>query len=280
MGCVPSKDNQINSDVVKKALLIGINYRGKPSELNGCINDTENLKTFLIENKYFDENDMIMMNDFKTGSLYPTKSNILKQLDDLIIFSKQYPKKEVHIIVTYSGHGSYTIDTSGDEEDGFDEMICPIDYIKSGFIVDDYIKSNFIDKLPSNVKLFMIIDACHSGTMCDLKYEYDPVLPSKLKTNTSKKESDCEVILLSGARDIETAADAYIYDLKDRRYEYQGALTASFIANYSHNITYQDLITNIRLWLKTSKYNQIAQMTSGKCINVNDTCMLSEFIHQ
>lgn len=32
----------------KKALCIGINYRGQPNELRGCINDAKNVKNFLV----------------------------------------------------------------------------------------------------------------------------------------------------------------------------------------------------------------------------------------
>jgi hypothetical protein len=34
---------------MKKALLIGINYRGLDGELNGCINDVEQMKNILKE---------------------------------------------------------------------------------------------------------------------------------------------------------------------------------------------------------------------------------------
>ena len=40
----------------------------------------------------------------------------------------------------YSGHGSYIKDENGDEVDGKDECLCPIDYAYSGMIIDDEIK--------------------------------------------------------------------------------------------------------------------------------------------
>ena len=36
-----------------------------------------------------------------------------------------------------SGHGGQTKDTDGDEDDGFDEVIYPVDYKQAGHIVDD-----------------------------------------------------------------------------------------------------------------------------------------------
>jgi metacaspase-1 len=32
----------------KKALCIGVNYRGQPNELRGCVNDAKNVKNFLV----------------------------------------------------------------------------------------------------------------------------------------------------------------------------------------------------------------------------------------
>jgi metacaspase-1 len=37
----------------------------------------------------------------------------------------------------YSGHGGQTPDLDGDEDDGFDEVIFPVDYQTTGHIVDD-----------------------------------------------------------------------------------------------------------------------------------------------
>jgi len=33
--------------MVKRALIIGINYTGTPSQLHGCVNDAENMHAFL-----------------------------------------------------------------------------------------------------------------------------------------------------------------------------------------------------------------------------------------
>ena len=35
------------------------------------------------------------------------------------------------------GHGSQVRDLDGDEEDGYDEVICPLDFKTAGPIVDD-----------------------------------------------------------------------------------------------------------------------------------------------
>ena len=268
MGCIQSRSTESNSDVIRKALLIGINYFGTKSELRGCINDTINLKRFLISKGYFKDADFVMMNDRKFGKLNPTRMNILQQLSDLVEFAERHPTKNINIFVAYSGHGSHIEDKSGDEYDGYDEMLCPVDYIQNGFILDDDVKAGFIDLLPSNVNLFMLVDACHSGTMGDLKYEYFSGKSLGCKINEKSIETECNVVLLSGARDAETAADAFLYDSTDKQHEYQGAMTAAFIANYDDGMSYRDIIATTKLWLKLKKYKQNPQLSSGKLIDV------------
>lgn len=70
----------------------------------------------------------------------------------------------------YSGHGSQQRSYSGDEVDGFDETLCPLDFETQGMIVDDEINAAIVKPLPRGVKLHAIIDACHSGTVLDLPF--------------------------------------------------------------------------------------------------------------
>src|SRR6202023_577986 len=107
--------------------------------------------------------------------------------------------------------------------------ICPLDFQTSGFIIDDDIRKLFIDKLPSNVVLVMLFDSCLSGTVCDLKYSYKVDNNNTVSAAMKLSQTKCSVIMISGCRDNQTSADAY---------EYQGAMSASFIANYNNNITY------------------------------------------
>lgn len=285
--------NQIGNnrakEIVKMGLLIGINYTGTDNQLNGCINDSENLCKFLQTKGYFKENDFIFMNDNKKDDLYPTRENICKQLNNLVNFanSEENKDKQVFLFLSYSGHGYYLEDCNGDEYDKKDEVLCPIDCNNNGYIRDDELKSQFIDKLPNNVKCFVLIDSCHSGSMLDLKYEY----PVK-STNSGKKinlqcrvhptaiDTECDVVMISGCHDFQTSADAYLNDNTNKnkwKYEYQGAMTASFIANFYDEITYEELISKIRVWLNNSNFDQVPQLSSGKNINLREPCLLSKF---
>ena len=266
-----------NSDIVKRGLLIGINYNGSPSQLNGCINDSENLKVLLTDAKYLDESEITMMNDNLAGDLYPTKANILKQFDELVKFANVNKGKQIRLFVSYSGHGTSVTDTNGDESDGYDEALCPVDYQNSGFIVDDDIKTTFINKLPANVKLLMLVDACHSGTMLDIKYSYLANDKNTYLVHDKNVATLCDVVSLSGCRDNQTSADAWEFDPHQNKSEAQGAMTASFLACYSEGISYHNLVNKIREWLKTKRYAQVPQLASGKLIDIESKFILSSF---
>lgn len=271
------KNNNDKSLVARRGLMIGINYTGSSNALNGCINDCENLKQFLTSKNYFKSNELIMMNDNQSGGLYPTKANILNQFRELVKFANANKGKQIEMFISYSGHGHHIKDTSGDEADGQDEVLCPVDFSSAGFIVDDQIRADLIDKLPSNVKLLMIVDACHSGTMGDLRYAYKVDSSNAYTVFGNYKDTKCKCVLISGCRDDQTSADAYVRDDIQKRMEYQGAMSASLIKNYSDGITYNDLINKMRSWLRNNRYTQVPQLSSGKLININDKFILSEF---
>jgi hypothetical protein len=276
-----SKSENENSQIefVKKALLIGINYEGQDGELNGCINDSLNLKNFMIGQNYFDEHEFTLLNDKESDDMKPTRKNILEQFNQLVTFanSKENEDKKVCLFVSYSGHGSYKRDRNGDEVDGKDEMLCPVDYSTNGFITDDILKQKLVDTMPSNVSLFIMIDACHSGTICDLKYNYAVDKKLSYTVQGVTNPSTCQVTMISGCRDDQTSADAYIYDENDKHFEYQGAMSASFMANFKDDVNYQDLVNKMRIWLKVNKYTQVPQLSSGKYIDITKPCILSFF---
>lgn len=269
----------MSSNIVKKGLLIAINYTGSDNQLNGCINDQDNLKKFLIKGNYLEEKDMVLMNDnFNGTKLYPTKENIMKQMDELVSFANKHHDKQIELFFSYSGHGYYKRDFSGDEADGKDEVLCPIDFAQGGrFISDDYIRNKLVSRLGSNVKIFFLMDCCHSGTIIDLKYNYYTRFGNTNTINKKVAEQDCNVIMISGCKDNQTSADAFIMDKQDNKYEYQGAMTASFLNNYHDGISYNELIHNMRGWLSMKGYSQIPQLASGKEIDLDSTFLLCSF---
>jgi len=92
------------------------------------------------------------------------------------------------------------------------------------------------------------------------------------------RQTHCEVIMISGCRDSQTSADAYLKDKQEGgKYEYQGAMTAAFISNYKNGITYEELIIIMRSWLKKKKFTQIPQLSSGQYLNTKNNFLLCNF---
>ncbi|WP_089168103.1 caspase family protein [Azotobacter chroococcum] len=67
------------------------------------------------------------------------------------------------IVFQYSGHGTYVTDLAGDESDGRDEALCPVDFASGALYIDDDIAELFA-RLPEGVNLTCFTDCCHSGT--------------------------------------------------------------------------------------------------------------------
>lgn len=101
-----------------------------------------------------------------------TYDNITRQLTTFV----NKTKKGDIVYLHFSSHGQPVEDISGDEEDGWDEAIVPIDAYKlykkgiyegKKHLIDDqlnkYIKK-LRDKIGPSGFLYVIIDACHAGT--------------------------------------------------------------------------------------------------------------------
>ena len=59
--------------------------------------------------------------------------------------------------MTDSGHGGQTKDLDGDEADGYDEVIYPLDFQQAGHIVDDVWASSSYN-IPTNMSIQMMHD--------------------------------------------------------------------------------------------------------------------------
>lgn len=77
------------------------------------------------------------------------------------------------LVFYFSGHGLRQRGLHGDEIDGFDETICPLDFQTNGMILDNYINRTLVQPLIKGVTLHGIVDSCHSGTVLDLPLVYN-----------------------------------------------------------------------------------------------------------
>jgi len=135
----------------KYALCIGINdYPGTDSDLSGCVNDANDWGAALQKRGFTVAK---MLNKTATG----------RNMRDAIKAVVSQASAGDTVLIQYSGHGSYVPDQNGDEPDGVDECLCPYDLSK-GLITDDELFDLYNAK-KSGVRVVMISDSCHSGTV-------------------------------------------------------------------------------------------------------------------
>ncbi|ORY60906.1 peptidase C14, caspase domain-containing protein [Pseudomassariella vexata] len=124
---------------------------------------------YLVEHFGYKREDMVILTDDQQNPMsQPTKQNILRAMHWLVKDARSNDSLFFH----YSGHGGQTKDLDGDEPDGYDEVIYPVDFRSVGHITDDEMHRIMVKPLPCGVRLTAIFDSCHSGTALDLPYIY------------------------------------------------------------------------------------------------------------
>lgn len=153
----------------RKALLIGVNYIGTAQALRGCINDVQNIKRFLVERYGYAEGDIVVLtDDANQKARIPTKDNIIRGMQWLVKGAAPNDLLFFH----YSGHGGLVEDLDGDEDDGYDQCIYPLDHETAGPLIDDDMNLIMVKPLPKGCRLTALYDSCHSGTALDLPFVY------------------------------------------------------------------------------------------------------------
>lgn len=245
--------------MLKKALLIGINYYDTPAaELQGCINDVVNMRNMLIDAYGYEPQHITVMRDDALNVVdKPTTSNIMKQLSTIISESASLAEIWIH----YSGHGSQIRDTNGDESDRKDEVIVPSDYAQAGVISDDMI---FKVIKQSKCPTMLLFDSCNSGTVCDLMWNFNVIETTKVsvaKTNNTSI-SNPNIYCFSGCRDEQTSAD--IYNLASQ--QSGGAMTIAVmecLRMNRHIVDIKTLYVDVVAFMKRSELTQIPQLSSS-----------------
>ena len=268
--------------MAKRAVLIGINkYQVPGADLRGCVNDVTNLQKALRDHYGFASKDITVLTDLKA-----TKKAMQAAIQKLVAGGK---KGDV-LLLHYSGHGSNVPDDNGDEADKRDEILCPTDLDWKDPLRDDWLRKAF-DKLKPGVGLTVIMDCCHSGTNTRAILPFDaPIkeryLPSpwdlvatesgrklrgavtselRVSPRAKRKRSDsvhadiCE-LLITGCRDTQTSADAFI------KGTYNGALTYFLVESIQEargKLSYRELHTRTLAKLK-GEYDQVPQLEGNQ----------------
>lgn len=153
----------------KRAFIVGISDYGNDTEdpdkwynISGA-NDVA-LLTPLFEKQGYKVTTLI---DAKA-----TYSNIIGELKRIV---KKSRKGDI-VYLHFSMHGQPFEDLNGDEADGWDEALIPVDaqmyYVEGKYegkkhLIDDELEKYIADirsKIGTDGELFVVLDACHSGT--------------------------------------------------------------------------------------------------------------------
>ncbi|KDP40906.1 hypothetical protein JCGZ_24905 [Jatropha curcas] len=228
----------------KRALLIGVTYKQWKYRLKGTVNDVKRIRNMLIDQFAFQkENILVLTEEEIDKELSPTKKNIQSSLKWLV----ENCRDGDSLVFYFSGHGLRQPDFDKDERDGFDETICPVDFLEEGMILDNDINSVIVQPLPKGVTLHAIVDACHSGTILDLVHVYDKVkrkwMDNSPPNGSWKHTNGGLAISISACEDDQMAADTTAFNGK----EMNGALTYILveIVKKHPGPTYGDLIDMI-----------------------------------
>ena len=265
--------------MAKKALLIGINrYKIPGADLRGCVNDVNNLRGILTESYGFKGSDITVLTDFDA-----TKAAMQAGIKKLVASGRPGDVLLLH----YSGHGANVPDKNGDEADERDEILCPTDLDWKSPLNDDWLRKA-LNRLRKGVRLTVVMDCCYSGTNTRVLRPPDAesiprYLPnpwdimaeesgrklrgkvtgqlrrsSRAKRRTSDVvDADLPELLITGCRDTQTSADAFIGG------SYNGALTYCLVQALREgggSISYQDLHRSTLDKLRKGRFDQVPQL--------------------
>jgi len=264
---------------MKHALLIGTNYTGQSVQLNGCIDDINNIKNYLISKcGYLTSNIITLLNsDASDNNIMNAVCNLTNGVTngDTLFFY-------------YSGHGTSIGNLHSCFKNEQDDAIIPNDYTSTGFITDDWLYNNLTSKVPSGVTLWAFTDCCHSGTMLDLKYNWTYNATYNGKSQVTKNlvynssewnnnfnvniinsnETNGHVFLFSGCQDNQTSADTY------ENNQYQGAFSfclLKYLSTLNGNVAIGDILKAVNCLLTINNYSQKSQLSVGKSSDINYT---------
>ncbi len=260
----------------KRALCIGINdYPGTQSDLSGCVNDAQDWAA-VLKKRDFTVNT-ILNKDATGDAMRKAIKALLSQA-----------KRGDLVVIQYSGHGSFVPDTDGDEPDGTDECLCPYDIRTKGPITDDELFDLFSAR-PQGVRVFMISDSCHSGTVARFapittpptvkgrgapqrKVRFLPPLvfldePDAQKLGTrrafrvSSPPGRYAALLMAGCQDTEYSYDGYFNGRPNGVFTFV-ALRA--LKSLKRNATYGDWFKAVKKALPSQQYPQSPNLYGSK----------------
>jgi hypothetical protein len=145
-------------------------YNGSDGALPTCGKDCIDMKE-IAEAQNFDTSTVFLNEEATRDVVSKAISSAAKELvsGDMLFIS-------------YSGHGTFVPDESGDEEDGNDEAWCLFD----GFFLDDELHALWT-RFAEGVRIMVVSDSCHSGTVVKAIPGQDTIVSKYFPKEEAKK---------------------------------------------------------------------------------------------
>lgn len=221
-----------------------------------------------LMNQGFETDNVEIISDRVNG----TKQGILRGFKTL---TSKVKKGDI-VVIHFSGHGQQVIDKNGDENDGLDEAIVPVDaysifipniYEGQNHITDDEL-GNILEKLRKKLgsqgDLLVTLDSCHSGTATRGKGKFrgseNPLVPDDYKVHRGvdpentfsiyKTDSNLASMVVFSA----TVPNQLNWEAKDETGKNIGSLSLAFskaLLQSNQNTTYRGLFDRIRVIMGT-----------------------------
>lgn len=255
----------------QRALLIGIDQYAPPTgfkasnttgrldfrNLEGCRNDAASIYSIITSRFGFQQKNIDTLFDSAA-----TRKGILEAMKNLLNTSS---KGDIAFIY-YAGHGSQVNNSLSFELNKKDQTIVPANAWQEGIedIRDKELSKIFNEFLDKNVKLTVIFDCCHSGSISrgpnviPDKIRYMPMSNWDSKDPTRneipEKRPGNEFLIFSAAQSDENASE-----LKDDRGIHYGAFTHALIEALNQqpvDASALDIFVSARAILKSNGKNQ------------------------
>ena len=160
---------QMLNAATKRALLVGVSDYGNTMEDPNKWANISGANDIVLLSPLFTEHGYSVTSLVDSQATHAGITNALAEL-------AKESKKGDTVYIHFSMHGQPFEDLNGDEEDGWDEALIPVDaemrytegvYDGKNHLLDDELEVYFNDirsKLGPEGQLLVILDACHSGT--------------------------------------------------------------------------------------------------------------------
>ena len=230
---------------MKLALCVGINdYPGTYNDLEQCVSDAYEWRSLLIGQGF----EVTVITDSDA-----TRENVSETLYDMLA---RAGSGDV-VVFTYSGHGTYEYDYSGDEPDNYDEALCLYD----GNLLDDELRT-ILDSANNGTHVSCFIDSCFSGTITRASMTgrpkfMEPVTKAPMTAKPKKRflaDEDMLEVLMTGCDE-----DEYSYETDEG-----GAFTQAAVTSFEPSITYRDWYDRIREKLPSPVSPQTPQLEGAQ----------------